>query len=63
MTATSIRLPALYISHGGGPCFFMEPAFRPKDLWDQMAAYLRNLGHRTYADKLGSFSLSGFQFG
>ena len=43
MTATSIRLPALYIPHGGGPCFFMEPAFGPKDLWDRMAAYLRGL--------------------
>jgi aromatic ring-opening dioxygenase catalytic subunit (LigB family) len=38
------RLPTLYIPHGGGPCFFMEP--QPglrRDLWDAMAAYLRGI--------------------
>lgn len=36
------RLPTLFIPHGGGPCFFMEPmpGF-PPDLWDKLAAYLR----------------------
>jgi aromatic ring-opening dioxygenase catalytic subunit (LigB family) len=38
------RFPTLYIPHGGGPCFFMEPAFGPKDTWDAMAAYLRGIG-------------------
>ena len=38
------RLPTLFIPHGGGPCFFMDPpAGRPKDTWDRMAAYLRGL--------------------
>lgn len=38
------RLPTLYIPHGGGPCFFMEPmpGF-PPDLWDNLAAYLRGI--------------------
>src|SRR5512135_2061247 len=38
------RLPTLYIPHGGGPCFFMEPmpGF-PPDLWDKQAAYLRGI--------------------
>lgn len=38
------RLPTLYIPHGGGPCFFMEPfpGF-PPTLWDSMAAYLRGI--------------------
>lgn len=36
------RLPTLFIPHGGGPCFFMEPMpGMPADTWDQMAAYLR----------------------
>jgi aromatic ring-opening dioxygenase catalytic subunit (LigB family) len=39
----SARLPTLFIPHGGGPCFFMEPAFGPKDTWDRLAAYLRGL--------------------
>lgn len=40
---TSGRLPTLFIPHGGGPCFFMEPTVGPKDLWDRMAAYLRGI--------------------
>lgn len=36
--------PTLYIPHGGGPCFFMEPMpGAAPDLWDRMAAYLRGL--------------------
>ncbi len=38
------RLPTLYIPHGGGPCFFMDPMpGMPPDLWDKMAAYLRGI--------------------
>ena len=41
---TTCRLPAFYIPHGGGPCFFMEPmpGF-PPTLWDGMATFLRNI--------------------
>jgi aromatic ring-opening dioxygenase catalytic subunit (LigB family) len=40
----SNRLPTLFIPHGGGPCFFMEPAPPlPHNLWDGMAAYLRGI--------------------
>ncbi|MHA1565160.1 MAG: DODA-type extradiol aromatic ring-opening family dioxygenase [Alphaproteobacteria bacterium] len=35
------RLPALYIPHGGGPCFFM--AWDPPDTWSRMADYLRGV--------------------
>ena len=39
------RLPSLYIPHGGGPCFFMDPApGMPPDLWRKMAAYLGAIG-------------------
>ncbi len=38
------RLPTLFIPHGGGPCFSMEPPPPlPRDLWDSMAAYLRGI--------------------
>ncbi len=38
------RLPTLFIPHGGGPCFFMEPMpGMPADTWDKMAAYLRGI--------------------
>ena len=38
------RLPTLFIPHGGGPCFFMDPPpGAPPDMWDAMAAHLRGL--------------------
>jgi len=37
------RLPTLFIPHGGGPCFFMDPPAGAPHLWDKMAAYLRDL--------------------
>lgn len=47
------RLPTLYIPHGGGPCFFMEPPPGDPHMWDGLAAYLRgidaNLGVRPKA--------------
>ncbi len=40
----SFRFPTLYIPHGGGPCFFMEPfPGYPPTLWDNIAAYLRGI--------------------
>ena len=52
--ATNRRWPTLFIPHGGGPCFFMEPLpGTPPDLWDRMAVYLRGidrtLGARPHA--------------
>ena len=36
--------PTLFIPHGGGPCFFMEPPAQwPRDTWDRMAAFLRSI--------------------
>jgi aromatic ring-opening dioxygenase catalytic subunit (LigB family) len=45
-TASSKRLPALYIPHGGGPCFFMDWTLGPPDTWNKMAGWLRDLGRR-----------------
>ncbi len=41
-----MRMPTLYIPHGGGPCFFMDPmpGLAP-DAWDSMAEYLRGIGN------------------
>ena len=38
-SAPTPRLPAIYVPHGAGPCFFMD--WNPRDTWDHMAAYLR----------------------
>ena len=38
-TESSARMPALYIPHGAGPCFFMD--WNPPHTWDRMAEFLR----------------------
>ena len=35
------RMPTWFIPHGGGPCFFMD--WNPRDTWDSMAAFLKNI--------------------
>ena len=42
------RLPAFFIPHGGGPCFFMDWTMGPADTWDALAAWLRQM-----ADQVG----------
>ncbi len=43
----TIAWPTLFIPHGGGPCFFMEPPPRwEPDTWDRMGAFLRDLDAR-----------------
>ncbi|MDP9084053.1 MAG: dioxygenase [Pseudomonadota bacterium] len=37
------KLPTLFIPHGGGPCFFMEPPAAAPHMWDGLAAYLRGI--------------------
>ncbi len=34
-------MPALFIPHGGGPCFFMD--WDPPETWEEMAAYLKGI--------------------
>ncbi len=39
-----MTLPTLFVPHGGGPCFFMDPAGGPPDpMWRPMQAYLAAL--------------------
>ena len=38
--ATALRQPALFIPHGGGPCFFMPD---PRGTWRGMESYLKSL--------------------
>jgi aromatic ring-opening dioxygenase catalytic subunit (LigB family) len=39
----STKQPTLYIPHGGGPCFFMDWTMGPRDTWDALAGWLRNV--------------------
>jgi aromatic ring-opening dioxygenase catalytic subunit (LigB family) len=41
--AAALRQPALYIPHGGGPCFFMPD---PRGIWRGMEEYLKGLAAR-----------------
>jgi aromatic ring-opening dioxygenase catalytic subunit (LigB family) len=36
-----VKQPAIYLPHGGGPCFFME--WNPPGVWDGMERWLRGL--------------------
>ncbi|MBB5684203.1 DODA-type extradiol aromatic ring-opening family dioxygenase [Sphingobium boeckii] len=38
-----MKLPSLFIPHGGGPCFFMNPGARPDPMWRPMESYLEAL--------------------
>lgn len=37
------KMPTLYLPHGAGPCFFMDWTMGPRDTWDRMAAWLRDI--------------------
>jgi aromatic ring-opening dioxygenase catalytic subunit (LigB family) len=38
-----MRQPAIYLPHGGGPCFFMDPPADEPTRWVALEAYLRSL--------------------
>jgi aromatic ring-opening dioxygenase catalytic subunit (LigB family) len=40
--AKPTRMPAYYLPHGGGPCFFMDWPGDPRT-WDSVAAFLRSI--------------------
>ena len=41
--AAAPRMPAVYLPHGGGPCFFMEWRMGPANTWDAMRGWLEQL--------------------
>jgi len=58
-------MPAFFIPHGGGPCFFMDD---PAGTWTSMEAFLRSLPERLPAKPKaillisGHWETDGFQF-
>jgi aromatic ring-opening dioxygenase catalytic subunit (LigB family) len=54
--ATTLRQPALYIPHGGGPCFFMPD---PHGIWRGMEAYLKSLAASLPAKPKAILVISG----
>jgi len=43
MTATPQRQPAIFLPHGGGPCFFMDWTWGPADTWNATQRFLEGL--------------------
>jgi aromatic ring-opening dioxygenase catalytic subunit (LigB family) len=43
MTANAQRQPALFLPHGGGPCFFMDWTWGPSDTWHATQTFLEGL--------------------
>jgi aromatic ring-opening dioxygenase catalytic subunit (LigB family) len=43
MTANSQRQPAIFLPHGGGPCFFMDWTWGPADTWRATQRFLEGL--------------------
>lgn len=41
MPIHSVRMPVIFISHGAGPCFFMD--WNPAEAWTRMADFLKEL--------------------
>lgn len=60
MTSATPRMPTLFIPHGGGPCFFMEPMpGASADTWDGMEAYLRGIAEAVGARPKAVLVISG----
>jgi len=55
----SERLPSLYIAHGGGPCFFMDPPQGHPHLWDRLAAHLKGLAATLAREPRAILAISG----
>jgi aromatic ring-opening dioxygenase catalytic subunit (LigB family) len=43
MTANPQRQPAIFIPHGGGPCFFMDWTWGPADTWEPTRKFLEGI--------------------
>ena len=43
MSASALRQPAIFLPHGGGPCFFMDWTWGPADTWHATQRFLEGL--------------------
>ncbi len=43
MTSPAARQPAIFVPHGGGPCFFMDWTWGPSDTWKPTQRFLAGL--------------------
>ena len=43
MSTAPARQPAIFLPHGGGPCFFMDWTWGPPDTWHPTQHFLESL--------------------
>ena len=43
MIMSNQRQPAIFLPHGGGPCFFMDWTWGPADTWDKTRSFLESI--------------------
>ena len=59
MTANPNRQPAIFLPHGGGPCFFMDWTWGPADTWNATQRFLEGLAGTLPAPPKAILVISG----
>jgi aromatic ring-opening dioxygenase catalytic subunit (LigB family) len=59
MTANAQRQPAIFVPHGGGPCFFMDWTWGPADTWHATQHFLEGLAATLPAPPKAMVVISG----
>jgi aromatic ring-opening dioxygenase catalytic subunit (LigB family) len=59
MTTNQIRQPAIFLPHGGGPCFFMDWTWGPADTWNGTQRFLEGLAASLPAPPKAMVVISG----
>lgn len=59
MPANDKRQPAIFLPHGGGPCFFMDWSWGPADTWNKTRNFLEGLAATLPAPPRALLVISG----
>ncbi len=59
MSASVVRQPAIFLPHGGGPCFFMDWTWGPADTWHKTRHFLEGLAATLPAEPKAILVVSG----
>jgi aromatic ring-opening dioxygenase catalytic subunit (LigB family) len=59
MSANPDRQPALFLPHGGGPCFFMDWTWGPADTWKKTQSFLESISASLPAQPKALLVISG----
>ncbi|HVU46304.1 MAG TPA: class III extradiol ring-cleavage dioxygenase [Terracidiphilus sp.] len=59
MSATTQRQPAIFLPHGGGPCFFMDWTWGPADTWKPTQNFLESIAGTLPAEPEALLVISG----